>query len=67
VLHCVVLEDKDSVVVLLLVLVGLVVLFLDALELELDEMTGLLVVTALAVMLEVLLVAGFVLELLVVV
>jgi hypothetical protein len=54
VLHCVVLEDKDSVVVLLVVFIVPVVLFLDTMEL--DEMTVLLVVTGLDVLLEVLVV-----------
>lgn len=53
-LHCVVLEDKDSVVVLLVVFIVPVVLFLDTMEL--DEMTVLLVVTGLDVLLEVLVV-----------
>jgi hypothetical protein len=48
------LEDKDSVVVLLVVFIVPVVLFLDTMEL--DEMTVLLVVTGLDVLLEVLVV-----------
>ena len=51
-LHCVVLEDKDSVVVLLVVFIVLGVLLLDTMEL--DEMTVVLVVTGLDETLELL-------------